>query len=172
MIEIPADDHGQIRVFATTDALPDAVRDKTPEGLIAIFGVPLDGTYVDIVKISDLGDMTLSAYITEGYDMKADAVDKAAVDQIRGTAVLVLSRATGGQAVTLKPGHGLRHVTTYSPVARITPLEALPDKSARDQVPTSPAKPQKSDARIGGMVAMYALLFMFALVGLMIWVGG
>jgi hypothetical protein len=33
-------------------------------------------------------------------------------------------------------------------------------------------KPAKSDARIGGMVATFVLLFLFALTGLMIWIAG
>ncbi|MEL6841314.1 MAG: hypothetical protein AAFP85_18675 [Pseudomonadota bacterium] len=172
MITIPENDHGQIRVFATDAPLPPAAREKTPEGLAALFGATLDPTYVDIVRISDLGDMTLSAYIAEGYDMTADAVDKATVDGITGTAILILSRATAGQETTLTLAANLKHVTTYSPTAQITPPEPLPDASAKGTMAQAPDKPPKSDARIGGMVAMYALIFMFVFVGVLIWIAG
>lgn len=170
ILKIPADDHGQIRVFATNATLPANVIEKTAEGLAGLFGSPLDPTYVDIVRISDLGEMKLTDYIAEGYDMRADAVDAATVNAITGFAILVLSRATNGQAATLTLGVGMQHVTTYSPTARITPPEKLPDASAQGNL--APMKPPKSNARIGGMVATYALIFMFALVCLMIWVGG
>ncbi len=171
-LTIPADDHGQIRVFATDADLPAEVIEKTPRGLEYLFEAELNPDFVDIVRIADLGGMALSAYIAEGYDMAPDLVDKAAVDAITGYAVLVLSRATGEVETTLTPADGLRHVTTYSPVAKITPPEPLPDASAKGILEPKPTKPPKSDARMSGMVATYALLAMFALVGLMIWVGG
>ena len=171
-LTIPADDHGQIRVFATDADLPPEVIEKTPRGLEYLFEAELNPDFVDIVRIADLGGMALSAYIAEGYDMAPDLVDKAAVDAITGYAVLVLSRATGEVETTLTPADGLRHVTTYSPVAKITPPEPLPDASAKGILEPKPTKPPKSDARMSGMVATYALLAMFALVGLMIWVGG
>ena len=171
-LTIPADDHGQIRVFATDADLPAEVIEKTPRGLEYLFEAELNPDFVDIVRIADLGGMALSAYIAEGYDMAPDLVDKAAVDAITGYAVLVLSRATGEVETTLTPADGLRHVTTYSPVAKITPPEQLPDASAKGILEPKPTKPPKSDARMSGMVATYALLAMFALVGLMIWVGG
>jgi hypothetical protein len=169
-LTIPADDHGQIRVFATDADLPANVIEKTAEGLTSLLGAPLDPTYVDIIRISDLVEMTLTDYIAEGYDMTSDMVDKAVVNAVTGFAILVLSRATGGQAATLAFGAGVHHVTTYSPTARIAPPEKLPDASAQGTF--TPVKPPQSNARIGGMVAMYALIFMFALVGLMVWVGG
>lgn len=170
-LAIPADDHGQIRVFAARADLPAEVIEKTPEGLKTLFAADLNPDYVDVLRISDLGDMTLSAYIAEGYDMAPDLVDKAAVDAITGFAILVLSRATGGIAARLTLAEGIRHVTTYSPVAKIVTPETLPHASAKGVIDQNPARAPKSDARIGGIVAVYTLIVMFALVGLMIWVG-
>jgi hypothetical protein len=171
-LTIPTNDHGQIRVFATDAQLTIDVLEKTPRGFDILFQADLNGDFVDIVRISDLADMTLSHYIAEGYDMAPDLVDKAAVDAITGFAILVLSRATGEIETTLTLAEGLRHVTTYSPVVKITPPEKLPDASAHGVLSDTPAKKPKSNARMSGMVATYALLAMFALVGLMIWVGG
>lgn len=171
-LTIPADDHGQIRVFATDMDLPKDALEKTPRGLEMLFEANLNPDFIDIVQINDLASMTLSGYIAEGYDMTADLVDKSAVDAITGYAILVLSRATDGVKTTLTLTEGLRHVTTYSPVAKITAPERLPDASARGVLSEPPGKKPKSDARMSGMVATYALLAMFALVALMIWVGG
>ena len=162
-LTIPANDHGQIRVFASDMPV-------TPETLSDLFGARLDATYVDIVRIADLGDLTLTDYITQGYDLIPDAADKAAVNAITGTAILVLSRATEGREVTLTLAPGVRHVTSYSPDIRLAPPVDLPHESAKGIIGDAPAKAPKSDARIGGMVATIALIVMFALVGLMVWV--
>ena len=171
-LTIPADDFGQIRVFATDADLPADVIEKAPHALESLFATSLNPDYIDIVRISDLGEMTLSAYIAEGYDMPPDLVDKAVVDAIPGYAILVLSRATGGIKTMLTLAEGVRHVTTYSPVAKIAVPEKLPNASAKGVLEQTPTKAPKSDARIGGIVAIYALIVMFAIVGLMIWVGG
>ncbi|SFR97879.1 hypothetical protein [Yoonia litorea] len=171
-LTIPANDHGQIRVFATEMDLPEEAISKTEAGMIALFGVALNPDFVDVVKIADLGGMSLTRYIAEGYDMAPDLVDAAVVDQIKGTAVLVLSRATGGAETELHPGFGLRHITTYRPAPDMVAHDPLPAKSAQGTLEGPKTKPAKSNARMSGMVAMYALLAMFALVGLIILVAG
>jgi hypothetical protein len=171
-ITIPENDHGQIRVFATTLDLPHEVLQKQPGGMLALFGAPLNPDYVDIVRIDDLMGMSLTRYIHEGYDMAPDLVEAATVDRITGYAVLVLSRATDGKETTLEPGFGLRHITTYSPAASFAAHEALPSESAKGTIPSPDGPPAKSNARMSGMVATFALLVMFLLVGVMILVGG
>ncbi|WP_106746350.1 hypothetical protein [Yoonia maritima] len=171
-LNIPANDHGQIRVFATDLPLPPEVTGKSPDAITGLFGINVDVTYVDVVCIDDLGDMSLSDYIASGYDMQPDAVDKAAVDAITGYAILLLSRATTGQEVTLNLAPGLRHVTTYSPTIRMTPPTELPSEGAEGVVTPKPTKAPKSDARMGGMVATVALVVMFLIVAMMIWIAG
>ncbi|KJZ18023.1 hypothetical protein [Loktanella sp. S4079] len=172
-IIIPATDHGQIRVFATDMPLSADVTGKTETGIAALLGASVDVTYIDVVCISDLGAMTLSEYIASGYDMLPDAVDKAAVDAITGYAILLLSRATAGKEVALNLAPGLRHVTTYSPTLRMAPPADLPSDAAEGVLPPpQPAKAPKSDARISGMVATAALVVMFLIVGMMIWIAG
>lgn len=165
-LTIPANDFGQIRVFATDQTITD----PAAETMEQLFGAPLDMTFVDVVRIADLDGMALTTYIAQGYDMTPDAVDKQAVNAISGTAILILSRAAAGHAVTLTLAPGVRHVTTYSRDVQITPPVNLPDGSAKGIIGDIPAKAPKSDARIGGMVATVALIVMCALVGLMIWV--
>lgn len=163
MLTIPANDHGQIRVFAT---------EEKPESLAALFGAKLDETCVDIVRISDLGEMRLTDYIFQGYDMTADDVDLATINAITGWAILVLSRATGERQTALTLAPGLRHVTTYSATTQLIAPGQMPEGATKGVIADPPARPAKSNARIGGMVATAALLVMFALVGLMIWVAG
>lgn len=169
-IEIPADDFGAIRVFQLKGNLP-AGADNTDENLAALFGTKgLDSTFVDIIKIDDLSAMSLSDYIFQGYDVTLPAHDLPAVNRIEGYAILILSRASGGRLTTLTPASGVRHVTTYIPETQIEVIEPLRSDSAAGKLEQGQSKAPKSDARIGGMVATVALLVMFLLVVLMIWI--
>ena len=172
VVKIPKNDHGQIRVFATPLPLPQEAINKTPQGMLALFGAPLNPDFVDIVRIDDLNGMALTRYIQEGYDMAPDLVDATVVDQIKGYAVLVLSRATGGEATELDPGFSLRHITTYSPTLDMTAHDPLPAESAKGRVPPPTTAPAPSKARTSGMLAILSLLTLFAIVAVMIFVGG
>lgn len=170
-LEIPANDFGQIRVFEARQGLSQNAINKTPEGLLQLLGTDaLDPTYIDIIKIADLSSMSLTDYIAQGYDMEAEEYDIPAVNGIEGYAVLVMSSAAGGAAVTLTPAPELRHVTTYVPAAQVQVIAPLTSEAASGTLDGATVKPAKSDARIGGMVATVALIVMFLLVGLMIWI--
>lgn len=167
-LEIPANDFGQIRLFQTDTALDT---DTTPETLEALFGTDaLDPRYVDIIKIEDLTSMLLSDYIMQGYDLTPGEHDIPALNGIEGYAILVLSSAAQGQAVTLTLADHVHHITTVLPDAQLQVIAPLQSDAATGIINDPPAKSAKSDARIGGMVATIALLVMFLLVGLMIWI--
>lgn len=172
-IEIAANDHGAIYVFEIIGIPPADLADKTDAALMTVFGpVVLNTDYVDVISPGILTDMTLPQFITHGYDMPvADAVAEE-LRSLVGTAVLVMSAAFGGQEVTLDLPENTRHVTTLREQSAIKVIDPINTTSADGVLTPKPAKPPKSNARMSGMVAMYALLAMFALVGLMIWVGG
>ncbi|PUB15452.1 hypothetical protein [Yoonia sediminilitoris] len=170
-INIPANDFGQIRIFEARTDLPQEVLDKTPEGLRLLLGTDaLDPNYIDTVRIKDLSSMQLVDYIQQGYDMQAAPYDVPALNGIEGYAVLVMSAASRGQAVTLTPAPWLRHVTTLVPKAQLEVITPLSSTSAQGVIGDAPVKEPKSDARIGGMVATFALIVMFLLVAVMVWV--
>lgn len=175
-LTIPANDHGKLRIFALDFTPPAALRDKTPEGIAGAFGTDaLDLTYIDIIDVAALGEMTLIQYLQAGYELKADAVDAAALADVSGWVVMVMSRASGGKEITLDLTDGLTHITTLGEAASLAPVGApLQSDASQGTLPpptTTPTKKPKSDARIGGMVATVALLMMGLLVWLMIWIG-
>jgi hypothetical protein len=170
-LHIPANDFGQIRVFEVKTGLPQNVIEKTPDGLEALFGTDaLDATYIDIINITDLSSMSLTDYIAQGYDMEAADHDISAINEIEGHAILIMSSATGGAEVMLELAPEVRHVTTYVPEAQLQIIEPLASNSAKGIINDPPAPKPKSDARIGGMVATLALVVLFLLVILMIWI--
>ena len=173
MIDIPPNDHGAIYVFEVIGIPPADLGDKTDAALMAVFGpVVLNTDYVDVVAPDVLTDMTLPQFIRHGYDMPvADDVAEE-LRSLIGTAVLVMSAAFGGQDVVLDLPENMRLVTTLREKPAIKIIDPLNTASAEGTLDTKPTKPPKSNARMSGMVATYALLAMFALVGLMIWMGG
>lgn len=170
-LTIPANDHGQIRIFALDFVPPQALADKTDAGLAGAFGVVLNSDFVDVVDVAALGDMELASYIRQGYDLHADPADVTALAAIKGWAILVMSRATAEQDVTLTLSPGIRHVTTIGSQTVLNPQTPLETDAAKG-VLTPATKAPKSDARISGMVATFALVLLFALVGLMIVIAG
>ena len=169
-ITIPANDHGQIRIFATDQPLPMEVLEKDADALAVLLGAEVDPDYVDVVRVADLNGMALTHYIAEGYDLPADPFGKDAIDRITGSAILVMSRAHEGREVTLTPAQGLHHVATLSREMEAVRHEPLPSEGARGVTGETPAPAPKSDARMGGMVAMAALAVLFLLVVIMIWI--
>jgi hypothetical protein len=172
-LQIAANDHGAIYVFAVAGAASDALARKQDDALIAVFGpVVLNTDFVDVITPDMLGEMSLSQLISQGYDMDMSDAEQVLLDGLQGTIVLVMSAATGGDRMTLTlPAH-VRHAATLREDPVMTSPTPLTAKSAEGTLDVTPTRSKKSDARIGGMIAMYALIGMFALVGLMIWVGG
>lgn len=171
-LTIPDTDHGKIRVFAVSDPVK-GLEEREIEALVATFGnAPLNPDFVDVIDIEDLGDMDLAEYIATGYGNDLDAADQNAFARLAGVVVLIMSRAHEGVELTLSLADGVQHITTLGQGARMTIAAGIETEAAKGVVAAG-GKPKKmSDARVGGMVATAALLFLFLLVGLMVWVGG
>lgn len=166
-LDLPDD---QIAGFTEPDFDADA-----PAPINAALGVTLlDTDFVEVFPVSNLAGLGLAGYLTEGLGVPADQVapNAARLNAIEGHVVIVLSQAFGGFEVTLAPKAPLKWIGTYTEEGASVSFAPLPSEGAKGVIADAPQKPAKSDARIGGMVAMYALLAMFLLVGLMVWVGG
>lgn len=168
-VTIPADDFGQIRVFSIPSPMPAGLAEKTPQALSALFGTDaLNPDFVDVIDTRDLAGLSLVDYLNQGYDLPADSVDHAALRRIDGPAVLIMSRATAGEAVTLTLAGGVQHVTTCGDATRLSVPDKITSAAATGTGPVGKAPP--SNAAMSGRVATIALLVLFALVGLMVWV--
>ena len=169
-LTIPATDHGLIRIFKVTGPAPAGLAEKTPAALHGLFGTDaLDLDYVDVVDTRELAGLTLLDYLHQGYDIPDAALADPAVRDLRGLVVLVMSRATRGQEVTLTLAPQITHVTTTGEPARLRmPGPAIATPSATGSVAGGKSAP--SDAAMSGRIATLALLVLFALVAVMIWV--
>jgi len=171
-INVPAHEARVVRLFAI-DLDARQIADFESSAVPSALGVrTLDADYIEVFHVSDLDGMGLAQYLTDGAGIPSEQVAQhhTVLSSLKGHVLLVMSAAFGGDAQTLQVKAPLRHVATLSEATTPIAFEPLPDASAKGV--TAQGKPVKSDARIGGMIATYALLFLFALVGLMIWVAG
>ena len=168
---IPANEHGKLYVFSVEGAVPPGLEQKTPDSLEAAFGTAgIDPAFVDVLTANALTGMTLSQYIATGYDMTAQG--DAGLDGLQGHLVLVMSRAFGGRETTLDIAPPLRLVATLQDKATLTAPAPLRSDGATGVLSDTPKTKPVSQAAISGRVATIALLVLFALVALMIWIAG
>ncbi len=173
---VSATEHGVIRIFMVNLSADDAARFmQSPEEINRALGVEdLNEEFVELFALSTLDGVGLAGYLIDGLGVaEADVAPyRSRLNGMSGHVLIVLSRAFGGRAATITPTAPLKWIGTYTEEGASVKFEPLPSKGAEGAVTGSPAKAPKSDARIGGMIAMYALIAMFALVALMIWVAG
>ncbi|MFZ3582195.1 hypothetical protein ACOI1H_08510 [Loktanella sp. DJP18] len=169
-LTIPATDHGLIRIFKVTGPAPEGLDTRAPQAMQALFGTDaLDPDFVDVVDTRELSGLSLLDYLHQGYDIPDDALADPALRDLRGLVVLIMSRAARGQDVTLTLAPQVSHVTTTGdPVRLNAPAAPLAATSATGTVSGGKAPP--SAAAMSGRVATIALLVLFAVVALMIWV--
>ena len=169
-VTIPADDHGRIRIFQVAPPGPEGLLDKTAPALRAALGTDaLNPDFVDVFDTASLGEMGLIDYLSQGYDISPDVADRVLLEGLRGLVILVMSRATGGAEVKLTLAPGVTHVTTCGDGARLAVPDRIDSDAAQGVIGDAPGK-APSDAAVSGRIAMIALLVLFALVGVMLWV--
>lgn len=169
-LTVPAHDHGAIYVLHYDGPALDGLAAKSDAALLAVLGpVVLDTTYVDVIAA---GDLPLDQLIRDGYDLTLTDDQAQLLRALSGCVIVVMSRAFGGQAVALTLPRTTQLVMVLRDPARLDAPRALTSAGASGDLNGPAIKTPKSDARIGGMVATAALIVMFALVGLMVWVGG
>ncbi len=176
-LKVAATEHGLIRVFRLSEplfyALEKAV-DLAPleKALGAIIFEPAD---VQLIAADSLKGLGLAPFLAMGYGIDSEALSDAVglQDATEDNFVVIRSGAFGGANLTLAETADATLIATLAedgPAApKMTPLQS---DAASGTLPQAEAKKPKSDARVGGMVATIALLVLFALVGLMIWIAG
>lgn len=176
-MQIKATEAGLVRVFAIdlpADRIADLIDPDAPDlcGLKTALGATeLSGDHVDLVRLTDLEELGLDGYLIDGLGVAPDDVgpDRTRLRALKGYALVLPSRAFAGIEQTLSPKAPLRWIGTYSEPQVQTHFAPLPSESAKG-APLPRQSKQLSDAAISGRVATVALLVLFALVGLMIWI--
>jgi len=148
--------------------------------ILAALGVPgLAPGGVEVFQAGAFEGYGLSRYLTEGAGMEGEGVaaEAARLDALRGPVVLVHSAALPDGARQLQAVAPLRLVGRFAenldlsvrtPPAADSAHPAVPDPQPEAETERKPP----SEAAQSGKVATLALVVLFALVGLMIWMAG
>ncbi|MEL6571736.1 MAG: hypothetical protein AAFQ64_08770 [Pseudomonadota bacterium] len=177
-LTVAATEHGMIRVFRLSEPLFHALEtapDLAP--LEKSLGVIIaKSTDVQLIAADSLKGLGLAPFLAMGYGIDSDAIADAVglQDASEDNFVVIRSGAFGGAEVALADAPDAALIATLKEegpaAAKITPLQS--DGAAGTLSQHEIKQKPKSDARIGGMVATIALLVLFGLVGLMIWIAG
>jgi len=172
--EIKDNEHGVVRLF-TVD-LPEAELDDfaddsdVPSALQEALGVDrLNTEFVELFRVSTLEGVGLAGYMVDGLGVAEAEVeeDRTRLEALKGPVLIVLSSAFGGHAATLTPKPPLRWIGTYTEDRAPVNFKPLPSDSAKGN---TGGKAPPSDAAMSGRVASIALLVLFALVAVVVWV--
>ncbi len=181
-MNITATEHGVVRIFALdlpadeVDAFARQTHDVDGDAhwlLKSALGATLfDEDFVEVIDVDELDGVGLAGYVEEGLGMPSAAVqqDRALLDGIKGTVVIVFSAAFGGFEQTLTPRAPLRWVATYQDNVDIPQMIPLRAESATGVM--AGGRPKPSDAAMSGRVATIVLIVLALLVVAMIWIGG
>jgi hypothetical protein len=169
-INIPPAERHTVRVFTLAVLLDDLHRLRAdPAAIAAMLGTPeINPHYIDVFDVNDIAAIGLAQYLIDGNGVAEPQItaDKPTLDAIRGPVLILTSGAASG---TLTPSPQLTLIGTYAEDTPPIIFEPLPTDSASGL--TGQGKAPMSDARIGGMVATIALIVLFAVTGLFIWIG-
>lgn len=137
----------------------------------------LDSDFIDFLVTDELEAVSLSKLLVEAHGMDAQSVepDAALLDRLRGQVLLVHSGALNGKSPSVEPKPPLKFIGRYSEALEsdatlMAPAHGVASTPPPADVPAPPTKKKPSDAAVGGRVATVALLIMFLLVIVMIWI--
>jgi len=160
---------GDVLVFTWDGPEPEA------DEVFAALGAAGDAGKLDIFPASKIAPVGLDVFLAEGHGVATGdlTASKAELHALTGIIVIVPARAFEGHRATLEVTAPLVHVATFREAAA-DPAPPLPieTESAKGTLGGAPGRPAKSDARIGGMVAMAVLLFLAAFVVLFVLMAG
>ncbi len=172
-MQINGSETGVLRLFAL-DLPPEAVeRFVTQAGtgewpLKYAFGAKeLRASFVDVINISDLGDMPLTQYLIEAHGA-AGADFKAAMPQVnaqRGHVLAVPSQAFANTSQTLAIATPLRWIGTFSEVKAKPRGAVLRSLSAKGQ--TAAGAGAQSEASTSPILKIVLIVIALAALGLL-----
>ncbi|WP_271948522.1 hypothetical protein [Ruegeria faecimaris] len=158
-LAVASHEHGVIRLFALDMRPEEAKFLREPGAVDQILGVAgLDPEQVDVFPVSDLEDLGLYGYLTEGCDVSADQLDHTALDAIDGWVLVVRSAAFRGRAAALRPDRRLRLIGLYTEEATSWAGGRIETESAKPYSAPQSAPQNDRPRRMGSAVLVLLIL--------------
>lgn len=130
----------------------------------------LQGTQV--LRLSDVEEIGLSEFLKQGHGVEDEAVAqyRAQLDALSGYVLFVFPTAATSRSQTIEHGAALTLITSFE--RRGPDWKAVEPLTSESAAPYSgaPAKKKPSDAAMSGRIATMALLVLFLMVAVMVWV--
>ena len=160
-------ERGVLRLFSLDMRPEEAKFLREPGAADQVLGVQgLDPAQIDIFPVSDLEELGLYGYLSDGCGVSEDQLDRDMLDSVEGWVMVLRSAAFGGRAATLTPDPGLRLIGLFTEEATNWSGGTIETESARPfSAPQTPPE-QAGSRRIGS--AVLALIF-FAIIGGLVW---
>lgn len=160
-------ERGVLRLFSLDMRPEEAKFLREPGAADQVLRVQgLDPAQIDIFPVSDLEDLGLYGYLSDGCGVSEDQLDRDMLDSVEGWVMVLRSAAFGGRAATLTPDPRLRLIGLYTEEATNWSGGTIETESARPfSAPQTPPE-QAGSRRIGS--AVLALIF-FAIIGGLVW---
>lgn len=174
-VHIPEREHDVIRLFALNLSEDEAqALNENPARIAAMLGlVAVDDQFLEVLKVSDVADIGLAAYLQEGYDIPSNvmAKDSAKLAQLSGHVLVLLSSAVPARPAALTLTQDLTLIGSYA----ATEVDWSADPTERPESATPYSAPEAarktpSDAAMSGRIATLALLVLALLVVVMVWI--
>jgi hypothetical protein len=134
----------------------------------ALGATALQAGFVDVIAITDLGDMPLSRYLAEAHGVPETELAPMAgqLDALRGHVIALPAQTFARTSQVLRVSGPLRWIGTFGEEKPEAPGAPLQSDAASPDAGRKPV----SDAAMSGRIATLALLVLFALVALVVWV--
>lgn len=164
VIHIPEGERGHIRVFSLNMRPEQARFLREPGALAQVLGIDdIDLNHVEIFPLSDLEELGLGGYLTEGCGIRAGdvAADREALDKLEGHVLLLRSHAFQGAETRLTPAEQIHHIATYAEPDTKWSAQKVTSESARPQPRLSPRAARRKARRIGGTITVVVLVLIF-----------
>ena len=168
VIHIPAGERGLIRVF-DLDMRPEQIKFlREPGALAQVLGIEdLNLDQVEIFPITDLEDLGLVGYLTEGSGVPVErlADDRERLAELSGHVMLIRSRAFGGEETHLTPAAQITFIGAYGEERTQWTGPAIQTESAEPYSAPhlSPRDNRAKARRIGASLFTVVMLLLLAL---------
>lgn len=160
-------EHGVIRLFTLGMRPEEAKFLREPGAVDQVLGVGgLDPEQIDIFPISDLEDLGLYGYLSDGCGVSEDQLDKADLAALEGWVLVLRSAAFQGRAATLIPDRRLRLVGFYTEEGTNWTGGPIETESAKPFSAPQPMIANDTPRRIGSALIVVLVLM---LIGGILW---
>lgn len=178
-MDIRESETGVVRVFHL-DLPAEAIERYTVQAgtgewplMYGMGATKLSASFIDIVKVKDLGGMSLTSYLTEAHGIPAAALaaDAARLNAVRGHVLIFPSQAFARTAQSLTIRTPLRWLGTYEEPRPSTMAAPIRSKAAKGVTGTKSPQPQAMGSGLVKLVLL-ALLALALVVGIWLVFGG